>query len=251
MSNHKLKTTIIAVLFVMFLICHTKAYAEEYGFDTKQVEAEEMPQIWDNIAVREVTELKKAPITGFDVSESGDIAIVTTANEIAVYDKNGQSTKFYAFESSGMCYIGWNEENLVLFSIRSSIIYEFSSDIKLISMREIDEGSIRSVQAWEKIRHRTQLTKNNYTYKVKNDIGFLNLFSGYSYSILEKIDQSDNHMYRIYDVTEEQTVRVTTILSFFCILFVIGITVPTIVIVKNCKKRKSGKNGNTGDGSLC
>lgn len=232
MRKWLLLSVCVISLFLLFAGLPVSA-SKCYGFDTETLSEDKVKQIWENIQVRPTTDSVSLsniglPIVSFDVSENGKILLGLKENKIAVIDED-EVLHFFEFVTAGSYYVQWNDQNILLLLVRSSIIVEFSQDGQLINMIQADDQSIPNTTLWNQISQKRQIHIGQTSYSIKNNMGILNFFVS-SYSLLLKTD-ANGHSTVIYDVSASQLegtiVILVTVMLFFAIVL-LGIAYPSL-----------------------
>jgi hypothetical protein len=222
---------VIVVMLVSFFTVSINSNALSYGFETTDLSESNKESIWENINLRNFDEFNiennSLPIMSFDVSTTGNIVLGLQNNKILILNENNDVLKCFEFTNDGTFYAKWNNENVLLFMSRGSIVVEFSLEGNLVNMIEIDTSNVNNNKLWNEVIHNTRVSLNGFNYYVQNDLGILNLFTFRSFSQLVKSDENGVSTV-IYDVNENQLDRIvatTIMLSLFicvCSFMVIG-----------------------------
>lgn len=230
MRKWLLLSVCVISLFLLFAGLPVSA-SKAYGFDTVTLSEDKVKQIWENINVRTITDPVslsniELPIVSFDVSENGEILLGFKENKIAVIDED-EVLHFFEFVTAGSYYVQWNDHNILLLLVRSSVVVELSQDGQLVNMILTDDHSMQNQSLWRQLINKTQINIGQSSYSMRNDMGILNFFAS-SYSQLVKTDSNGNST-MIYDVNSAQLAGTIIELIFvfiFCAIVVLGIAFP-------------------------
>lgn len=202
---------VIIITLVSFFTGSINSNALSYGFETIDLSEANKESIWDNINLTNYddfdVEKNSLPIVSFDVSASDNIVLGLQNNKILIFDNNNDLLKCFEFTNDGTFYVKWNDENILLFMSRGTIVVEFSLDGSLVNMIETDTKSVNNNKLWNDVMDNTRVSINGYNYELKNDLGILNLFTFQSFSQLIRTDKSGASTV-IYDVNQEQLVKI-------------------------------------------
>lgn len=235
--SKRINRSIVCIVFVFFVCLFAfldcKAF-DKYGYDVELVPKQKIEMIWEyhNITIVENEMADRQAIVNFAVSTDDYVAILTTDDMITIFDENGNVYRRFEFYDSGTTYVGWNEKNVLLFSVRGNNVIEFTLNGDLVDVVELSRDY--GISIWDDVR-RTSVNTTSYTYGLsKNMGGLFDFFSGNKYSTLTKTDGSGNTI-TIYDVNSFQITK--SIIIFMSIIIVICI-VP-VIIVCNVRKYKT------------
>lgn len=168
-------------------------------------------------------EPEKHPIDCFDVSDTECIAIgahsPTDSNKktVCIYTKEGKFKYGIGFECSGFFGIEWDDENLVIYFLRSNVAVSMNIDaLPLEAVKIIDTYNYAY---WENTVKATTRTVDGTKYELRNTFDPLGIASSYSRLVVVE-DGTDSV---IYDVTSSYSVYyivtiiliIVIVLSFF------------------------------------
>lgn len=230
------------VILILINICFFNVYATNiYGFESTELSNNDVNRIWDNIEIKNVTDIASvenmySPIVSFDVSAKGNIVLGLKDNLIMILDSDNHITECFRFITNGSFYVQWKDNNILLFLIRSSVIVEFSTYGQLVNMVKFDDNSIKNNCMLNDMSKKNTISIDDSVYQIKNPKSLFYLFSS-SYSQLIKIDSQGKNVV-IYDITSIQTLRLV-LLYLFILLF---ITLVVLIIVKKCIHYKRKNN---------
>jgi hypothetical protein len=139
----------------------------------------------------------------------------------------------FEFSNYGSFFIQWNDDNILLLLVRSSIIVELTSAGQLIDMVRAEDSSIENNSLWNDIAKKDHVYIGENSYSIRNQRGFLNFFAS-SYSQLLKTDSSGN-ITILYDVNSGQLTK--AIVTFIAILLFIALV--AVILVRQFLKVKS------------
>lgn len=128
------------------------------GFDSVELTPEEKTAMWRNLELNVIDpqntqkEILEQSILGFDISESG-IVVALESNRLAILDREGNVHTCFRFQSSGDYGVHWNDHNILLFQIRSSLVYEFTADGQYVEIKQLNE------HAWKTSALRNEIIK--------------------------------------------------------------------------------------------
>ena len=231
MTKYTKKICIVIITLLLSFIIQLNSSALSYEFETVELSESNIEKIWENINLKKYDEFNieknPLPIVSFDVSTNENIVIGLQNNKILILDKNNIVLRCFEFTNDGTFYVKWNDENILLFMSRGTIIVEFSIDGSLINMIETDTQNVNNNELWNDIMNNTTISINGCNYSLRNDLGILNLFTFRSFSQLIKSDGNGISTI-IYDANQKQLARISsTILMmslfvFVCLFMVIG-----------------------------
>lgn len=189
---------IVSFLCSLFFICISVVNVFSvtyYSMDNAEVE-----RTWKHTDIQLVdNNLNKEMIVSFDVSENEDIVIATENEIIVVMDSAGNYLKTFTFNMDGSYFVQWNNNNIMLLSVRGHFAIEFTLDGELVDIDVIESSSASSL--WQNLRKQKTITTEENNYTISQNMGFLSGFlSGYTYTTLTKTDILNNQSI-LYDVS--------------------------------------------------
>ncbi len=221
-------TRYIYVLLLFLLFLGTDVHASEnYGFETTVLSENEKSRILSNIDLRKnqtvvTLDSVKSPLVSFDVSENETLLLGFGSHQIAVV-LNGHVLSYFEFaEGGGDYYVQWQNDNILLYLVRSSVIAEVSQDGQLIDMIRADDKSIHNNSLWTELANRHRITVNGISYSMSNERGILNLFLP-SFRKLIKTD-ADGNSTVLFDVgsllSARRIITLVFIVAFLSLILV-------------------------------
>ena len=230
------------LLFIVFLIIFvtngTNVKAMKTGFSTEELSEEEKTTFISNTHLQVLKkEPEKRGIQCFDVSEEGLVAVGHNSSreedkEVCVYTSQGEFVYGYAFACGQSFAVEWDHENLNIYFIRSEVIISVDPKGGILDIRIVSSTIDNSIYLndLEYVRR----TIGDMTYRVRCDMGILNIFTIY-YSQIVIIDAAGiEHV--IYDVNT--MILIKTIAVF--VLIQAFITIAIVVLVRQFRKTKRG-----------
>lgn len=214
----------LTIVLLLFLLINggVNVLAVNTGFSTEELTDKDTFVKNVDVCVLDSAPEKKA-IVCFDVNESGMIAIGHNGSDtkiISIYNLDGGFLYGYEFNCTGDFGVEWDNENLIIYFVRSDVALEINSTGEIESVLKIKD-TIENNSYWNKQVFSTKRTINDKEYLLKNDMGFLNLFAS-SYSQLI-ITDSNGQTNVFYDVNSEQLTK--TLIIFIGVLLFVGIVV--------------------------
>ncbi|KAF0091858.1 MAG: Uncharacterized protein FD141_42 [Fusobacteria bacterium] len=185
---------IILVSLTIIAITGDKVSAMNTRFITEETSETTISRIHENFKINpENDEEIKIPISCFDVSESGRIALgfnSDTKKYIYIYDQQGNFDYGYKFEDDGVFGLEWDNDNIIIHLVRSDIAILIDSDAKILDIKTIS-NNIENNSYWNHKIFTKKINFENNTYKLINGT---NIFSSSpsGYKQLVKSDQSGN-----------------------------------------------------------
>lgn len=244
MVNTQMKRRGLFLLPIFIFVIFTNVVwvnAMHTGFKTKELPSEEKNMFLSNIDIISIDEEPvKKTIVCFDVSSNQLIAIgqnTSGRKTICVYSNEGVFQYGYTFNCSGAFGVEWDEENLNIHFVRSSVILSVSPKGEILGVAEI-QNTIENNSYVNHFIHATHRTMDDNEYLIKNNMGLLNLFaSSYSQIIVK---DSTGFESIIYDVSSIQLTKMITIISFICIFLMVAITVVFLKPIRGRLVKRQG-----------
>lgn len=212
-----LRTLCCIALLMMITFCGNtiliSAVAHE-RIEMEELSQEKQESIKSNI---QLVLLDQEPIKGeiqcFDVNESGLVAILTTFFErknVAIYDSKGEFQYGYQFINFGTCYIEWENDNLIIYSVRGDDAMTVNSEGDILNIQKVVSYNYYDTEELQK----TVRTVNGCTYTLRNNEGFFfDAFQPYAQLVIT--DEAGN-LDVIYDA-----LPIFTLFPFLVICFLI------------------------------
>ena len=152
-----------------------------------------------------------------------------------IYDNEMDFQYGYEFETSGVYYVEWDEDELLIYFVRSSMVASINQAGEVQEILKIKD-SINNTNYWYDSVYLTEKFVGNKEYKLKNDMGLLNFLST-NYSQIDVVGE-DGKSNIIYDVNTEHYIK--NIFILICGILFFGAAV--LIIGKQTLKgiRKNG-----------
>lgn len=223
----KIKQRCLLLLSVFIVIVFTNAIevnAVHTGFKTSGLSTKEKNTFIfnSNILLIDEEPVKKA-ITCFDVNSNQLIAIGQNTPDrkiICVYSNEGVFQYGYTFNCSGDFGVEWDEENLNIYFVRSSVIVSVTPNGEILDAFKVPD-TIENNSYVNHFIHSTKKTLDNTEYSIENNMGILNLLaSSYSQIIIKGPSDAERV---IYDV------RATQLSNMIVSIVVVGVFVSIVV----------------------
>jgi len=226
-----LKRSCSFLLFIfMFIIFSTliEVNAVNTGFQTNQLPTEQKKTFISNIDILVIDEEPaKKSISCFDVNSNQSIAIGQSALDrktICIYSAEGVFQYGYTFDCTGDIYVEWDEENLNIYFVRSSLILSITPDGEVLDVLEV-QNTLANNSYCNHFFQSTQRTVGGTAYFIRNDFGVLNWFApSYSQIIVKDSDGTENIIYDVGSMLLSSIIMTIIIVSV-----VVFIAVATIV----------------------
>lgn len=171
-------------------------------------------------------------ITCFDVNSNRLIAIGQNTSDrktICIYSNEGVFQYGYTFNCSGDFGVEWDEENLNIYFVRSSVIVSVTPNGELLDVFEV-QNTIENNSYVNHFIHATKRTIGNAEYYIRNNMGVLNLFaSSYSQISVKDITGSERI---IYDVGSVQFFNMIVVIAIVCVFISVAIAVIAYQFIK-------------------
>ena len=225
----KVKRSCFFLLFVFIFVIFPSAMkvnAMHTGFKTNELSSEEKDMFISNINVLSIDEepVKKA-ITCFDVNSNHLIAVGQNSSDrktICVYSGEGDFQYGYTFNCSGDFGVEWDEENLNIYFVRSSVIVSVTPKGEVLGALEV-QNTIENNSYVNHFIHATKTEIDNYEYYIRNNMGLLNLFApSYSQIIVKDSTGAESI---IYDVSSMQLKKTIVTISLICVFVIVAVAV--------------------------
>ena len=160
---------IVILTLALLLYCNTIGVFAEVDFLTEPEDDETFLDI--EHASQNITPLQSVPIKGyircFDVNEQGMIVVGTgmfSNNKICIYNSDGEYQYGFDYYSTGSYAVGWNGENILIYSVRGNLVTEVTSNGEVISVLKIKEtDDIHS--RWNYVQYSKKKVVGEVTYK--------------------------------------------------------------------------------------
>ena len=235
----RIRRILLAICIIILFLWNGSGnvLAMNTGFSTENMAPNDQQIFLSNINLYLITEEpEKSTITCFDVNDNGLIVVGSedsTKKSVSVYTSDGTFNYGYAFNCSGSFGVEWDDNNIIIYFVRSDVAALFDAAGTNLELKKIQDTTDNN-SYWNHSVYSTQRTINEEQYSMRNNMGLLNIFAS-SYSQLIKTN-SDGNTVIIYDVSSEYTTRFVTIF-IAVILFVAFIVLIIILQFKKLKKR--------------
>lgn len=232
----KMKRGYLFLLSILIFVLFTnvmKVSAMNTGFKTNQLPSEEKNLFISNINILTIDkEPVNKTITCFDVNSNRLLAIGQNTSDrktICIYSNEGVFQYGYTFNCSGDFGVEWDEENLNIYFVRSSVIVSVTPNGELLDVFEV-QNTIENNSYVNHFIHATKRTIGNAEYYIRNNMGVLNLFaSSYSQISVKDITGSERI---IYDVGSMQFFNMIVVIAIVCVFISVVIAVIAYQFIK-------------------
>lgn len=192
----KKKCVVCVLIYLLVVFFGITASAFSYV----EMPLEQIETYKNNVDVSLIgTPISPEPFCCFAVSEQGRIAIGIdngSDKKVVVLNEQGDFLYAYSFTNYGTFGVGWEQENVVIFLVRSDIAATFNENAELQSVKMIDD-SLGSNAYWNETVFAKQKEHGNKTYKMTSPVGF-NLFR--EAAVLHRVS-GDGEIEVLYDAT--------------------------------------------------
>lgn len=216
---------IISLLIIVLtnIFCFN-ASAMTTGFEVESVKSEEAEKIMANIKLSyENEESYFHSIKCFDISDNGLIAVgidEDVKKYINIYDNNGIFKYCYSFEDYGTYGIEFDNDNLIIYTVRGDNAYLIDEKGKCLEICTIFNNS-ENDSYWNNTVFAKSKESGGNKYYLSKGTSFLNIFTP-SYSQLVKVE-SDGTETVLFDVSGKSDVYI--IIIIIIAIIVIGISI--------------------------
>ncbi len=238
---------VLLVLFIIICILSTQClpvYANILEMSISVRDDDNAKGFWENLKIRQIEDICIEPIKSFDVNEKGFVVVLTKNNSVVVLDDKNEQLSAFSFETYGNSFVKWNEDNILLFIDRGSIVIQMDMSGKLITVIDVNEDDLNTSKKWRELRKEKSVSINNNEYYLESSNDFFSTATSL-YSKIEKIDNNGNIM-EIYDAGDSYIGLV--VLFYIFIITVFGLFV--YFIVRLFRSIRSIRQDKTGDGSV-
>lgn len=204
--------------------------AAETPSDVEKYTTERTTEYLSKIGFRPLSqEPKKQCINTFDISENGWVAIGFVNNDanmgvVVVYDENGSFQYGYAFICYGTFEINWDQDNIQIYFVRSSIVGTFDKNERVLDMYEIISNDYTDIN---KIFSANTKTVGNVQYKMRNKFFFLNILP-FEYSQIISKDAAGNSTI-IYQADQQAIDRMVN--KFITLALFINVVMACVILM--------------------
>ncbi len=234
-----MKWLIVLVAVLLLVGIPLTASALDAGLETEPVSEEEMARL---VAI-EANEFAKftsysSPrvIKCFDVREDHMIVVGsmkgTTTAIIAVYDRDGVFQYGFETEIYGSFRVMWSGNDIVFYSIRSSLLFKINEDGKITDIRRVAHTSKNSVYDQKVLLSKTR-EADGVTYRMTNGSVFTDFFRG-AFKKITRTDAQGTSV--VYDASGHQRLRIVSV------AVAVGLVLPAFIavcVVANVKKMRA------------
>lgn len=234
-----MKWLIVLVAVLLLVGIPLTASALDAGLETEPVSEEETARL---VAI-EANEFAKftsysSPrvIKCFDVREDhmivvGSMKDATTAI-IAVYDRDGVFQYGFETEIYGSFRVMWSGNDIVFYSIRSSLLFKINEDGKITDIRRVLSTTGQSVYDQKVLLSKTR-EADGVTYRMTNGSAFADVLRG-AFKKITRTDAQGTSV--VYDASSHQRLRIASV------AVVVGLVLPTFVagaVIANIEKMRA------------
>ena len=233
----RIRRILLALIIISVFIWNgsVNALAMNTGFSMEKMEHSEQENFLSNINLRLVTEEPEiSSIECFDVNDNELVAVGSknlSKRIVSVYAPDGTFKYGYAFECDGDFGIEWDDNNIIIYFVRSDVAALFDELGNNLEM-QIIQDTMDNDSYWNHSVFSKQRTINGNKYTMRNN-GLLCFFSS-SYSQLIKTDTQGN-VKIIYDNSVAYTIEF--IIKIIGVILFVALVV-IIVVFQFFKQRK-------------
>ncbi|MBR5473491.1 MAG: hypothetical protein IKU82_05845, partial [Clostridia bacterium] len=175
------KRMVVGILILsLFMNIRIDALAMNTGFSTENLSEDTKDLFLKNVNLSILyEEPEKSNIECFDVNNSQLIAIGQNRKDrktICIYSKNGIFQYGYAFNCSGSFGVEWDNENLNIFFVRSSVIASVTPEGEIIDVLLVQD-TIENNSYKNHFIDATKRIVDNMEYSMVNNLGLLNFLA--------------------------------------------------------------------------
>ena len=232
----------LIIVFVLLVSMTMSTFAAPTPFVTDPLTKEEQATFTENSPVKKIEEFNwTTPRRCFDVNEDKMILLLFSRSSeytVCVYNSDFEFQYGFSFDAYGTVACEWSGNDIMVFFVRSDIYAKLDSNGQWTEFYRVlyspENRKLRDYLLYKK----TEISVENTTYKIQNDMGMLNLIQvEHSHSQLIKIDENNNETI-LYDVNNEQIIRTIVVL-----IFIIGVASTAFFvlikpIIQDTKKNK-------------
>ena len=227
------------VFVIVFILSCESAMALNTGFKTDCVDENDKQIFISNIDLSLIREEpEKNAITCFDISESGLIAVGTknlNKKLVMVYTSDGHFEYGYEFNYSGSFGIEWDDDNIIIYFVRSDIAASFDKAGDNVELKKIQK-TIENTSYWNNNVFCTQRTINNSLYYMNNENVLFSIAIP-SYSQITKVDSNGNSEI-IYTCGNNQVIKFVMVFIIIVVFVVLAIRIVFLQFIKLTKEIK-------------
>ena len=233
----RIRKVLLTLIIISVFIWNgsVNALAMNTGFSIENMEHSEQEKFLSNIDLRLVTEEPEiSSIECFDVNHNELVAVGSknlSKRIVSVYAPDGKFKYGYTFECDGDFGIEWDDNNIIIYFVRSDVAALFDEMGNNLEMQTIQD-TMDNDSYWNHFVFSKQRTINGNKYTMRNN-GLLYFFSS-SYSQLIKTDTQGN-VKIIYDNSVAYTIEF--IIKVIGVILFVALVV-FIVVFQFFKQRK-------------
>ena len=230
MNNIKHLCIITVVCITLSLFFTTVTSALNTGVSTVELSDEQITTFTENVNITMLDEdicQNSSGALGFDVNSNGDLAIGCKLGDLSyvcIHDANNSFLYAYSFNTNGSFAFEWDENNLVIYFIRSGVVLSVDNNGKIVEINKIEDTVENSIYINSSVKA-LKKEVNSITYSMKNN----KIFSP-SFSRIVATDNSGRETI-LFDKSTDHTI-------LFILYFGIALTFILIVILTIYKKVK-------------
>ncbi len=216
----------LTTLFLLIWLINSgiDVLAMNTGFSTETLPKQDIEIFLNNINIFLLTdEPDKKAIECFDVKEDKTIAIGYSSSDnktISIYTDEGLFKYGYSFRCSGNFGIEWDNDELIIYFVRSDIALSVNALSEVKGIQKI-LNTTENNSYWNHNVFSPKRYVDGTEYTLKNDMGILNIFaSSYSQLVTKNVNGKETI---IYDVNTSQ-------ISSIIVIFIIVTLVICIIV---------------------
>lgn len=229
----RLRRFLLFTMLFVWIIGGVYASAMNTVFSTEQLIEKEKSTFLENVNISFVEAAPpRRTIECFDVNQDGLIVLGESSSDkkmVCVYSEKGVFQYGYSFSCSGNFGVEWDENNINIYFSRSNIIMSVDHTGEVVDILKVQNTIDNNSYLNNKIYSTTRIV-DGAKYELKNDIGFLNIFTS-SYSQVVRTT-SDNDSIVLYDATSTQLTHTSIIFVFVVIMIGVSIGVLIWLLIK-------------------
>lgn len=233
----------LIIAFVLIVGMGIFALASPTPFVTTPLTNEEQATFIKNVPVKKIDSMNWTnPIHFFDVNEDEMILLLFGGSSeyvVCVCNSDFEFQYGYSFDGSGSVACEWSGNDIMVYFVRSDVYAKLDKNGQWTELNRVPYSSENDKLKNNNLYGKREITVNNTTYKIQNDMGILNYVQiEHRFSQLIKIDENNNETI-LYDVSNEQTIRTIMVL-----IFIIGFVSTAFYnifkpIIDDAKKKKN------------
>lgn len=244
----KVLLSIFIIICILSLQC-LPVYANILDMSISVRDDDEANDFWTNLKIRQIEETCIEPIKSFDVNEKGFIVILTNNNSVVVLNDKNEQLSAFSFKTYGNSFVKWNEDNVLLFLDRESIVIQMDMSGKLIKVIDVNKDDLNTSKKWRELRKEKSVSINGCEYSLQSSNNVISTMTS-SYSQIIKTN-SDGNCVAVYNASESYTLLSAFFCLFFCFIIILIIYFFIRIVKDNKGITNQGSQSCTGDGSVC